>query len=120
LDLYPTVAALAGFKPPSGLQGKNIAKTLDNPEYEVRDMAFSISRWHGKLFYLVRTKKWAFIQYGENGEGGMELYNMKYDPKQYNNLAHFPKYKDIVKEMKERLKMKLKTVRNNDLGIQYK
>lgn len=119
LDLYPTVAELAGLKPPSGLQGKNIAKTLDDPEYEVRDMAFSISRWHGKLFYLVRTKKWAFIQYGENGEGGMELYNMKYDPKQYNNLAHYPQYQKIVSQLKTRLKMKLKTVRNNDLGIQY-
>src|SRR5699024_10367343 len=114
-----TVAELAGFKPPSGLQGKSLVKTLDDPEYQVRDMAFSISRCNGELFYLIRTNKWAYIQYGKNGKGGMELYNMQYDPKQYNNLAHYPQYEHLIKKMKERLKVKLKRVRNNDLGINY-
>ncbi len=119
LDLYPTVVSLAGFTPPSGLQGRSLVKTLDNPEYKARDMAFSISRWNGKLFYLIRTKKWAYIQYQEDGNGGMELYNMQYDPKQYNNLAYYPQYKDVLKDMQSRLKEKLKTVRNNDLGRSY-
>ncbi len=120
LDLYPTVASLAGFTPPSGIQGKSLVKTLDDPQYEVRDMAFSISRWNGQLFYLIRTKKWAYIQYQGDGEGGIELYNMLYDPKQFNNLAHYPQYKSVLKNMQSRLKEKLKTVRHNDLGRNYK
>lgn len=120
LDLYPTVAELAGFEAPTGLQGRSLVNTLDDPEYKVRDMAFSISGRHGKLFYLVRTDKWAFIQYDENGEGGMELYNMQYDPKQYHNLVHYPQYQEVVKSLKQRLEMKLKEARNNDLGIRYK
>jgi len=47
------------------------------------------------------------------------LFDMEYDSKQYNNLAHNPKYKHIVNEFQEKLKIKLKEVRNNDLGIEY-
>ncbi len=119
LDLYPTIAALAGLEVPSGLQGKNLAKTLDNPEYKVRDMAFSVSGKKGKMDFLLRSEKWAFIQYDEDGGAGMELYDMEYDPKQYNNLASFPQYRKTIEDFQEKLKLKLAEVRNNDLGINY-
>lgn len=117
LDLYPTVAELAGLKPSGHLQGKNIAKTLDDPTYAVRDMAFSVTQ-NGKSF-LIRTEKWAYIQYDEDAGSGMELYDMDHDPKQYNNLAQNPHYNSIVEQMQGRLRQKLKEVRNNDLGIDY-
>lgn len=119
LDLYPTVAALANLKTSAGIQGKNMAKTVDNPSYETRDMAFSVSGQKNKMSFLLRSKKWAFIQYDENGESGMELYDMEYDPKQYNNLASLPQYKEIIEDLQKTLKLKLIEVRNNDLGINY-
>ena len=117
LDLYPTVSELAGLKYSKNIQGKSIAKTLENPDVEVRDMAFSVSQ--GGKSFLVRTKKWAYIQYDEDAGSGMELFDMEYDPKQYNNLADNPQYADVRKEMQSRLRAKLKGVRNNDLNIQY-
>lgn len=117
LDLYPTAAALAGIETSPDLQGKSLVKTLDDPEHEVRDMAFSVSL--GGKALLVRTKKWSYIQYDEDAGGGMELYDMEFDTKQYNNLAHLPQYKEVVKQMQHQLKQKLKEVRTNDLGIRY-
>ncbi|MCG2460617.1 sulfatase [Flavobacteriaceae bacterium F89] len=117
LDLYPTVAELAGIKPSNKLQGKNIAKTLDDPDYAVRDMVFSVTQ--GGKSFLVRTDKWAYIQYDEDAGSGMELYDMDLDPKQYNNLALNPHYSSILKKMQERLRKKLREVRTNDLGIRY-
>ena len=67
----------------------------------------------------MRTEKWSYIQYGEDASGGMELFDMETDPKQFNNLAQIPHYADIVRQMKEKLKSKLKEVRTNDLDIQY-
>ena len=119
LDLYPTVAELAGLKYSKHLQGKSLVDVLDNPEHSVRDMAFSISHRNGTFSFLLRTPKWAFIQYDEDGAAGMELFDMVYDPKQFNNLAQNPKYAQTVKFFQEKLKEKLREVRDNDLGIAY-
>lgn len=119
LDLYPTVAELAGLDYSGHLQGKSLVKTLDNPDYSVRDVAFSMHRWRGNFAYLLRSDKWAYIQYDEDGGSGMELFDMEHDPGQYNNLAHNPLYQDIVDEFQMRLKKKLQEVRDNDLDIEY-
>jgi len=117
LDLYPTVSELTGLEYPTNIQGKSIAKTLENPDIAVRDMAFSVSQ--GGKSFLIRTKKWAYIQYDEDAGSGMELFDMEYDPKQYTNLAHNPVYSEVRREMQSRLKTKLKEIRNNDLDIEY-
>lgn len=119
LDLYPTVAELAGLKTPKGVQGKSLVKTLDNPAAHVRDMAFSVAVWKNRESFLLRNEKWAYIQYDEDAKGGMELFDMETDPKQYNNLAHYPQYRNIVSEFQDKLKAKLKEVRTNDLGRTY-
>lgn len=118
IDLYPTVAELAGLETSPHLQGKSLVKTLDDPSFEVRDMAFSMNNWRGKT-YLLRTEKWAYIQYDEDAGSGIELYDMEYDPGQYNNLANNPAYANTVDEFRGLLKEKLKEVRDNDLGIDY-
>jgi choline-sulfatase len=117
IDLYPTVAELAELKYSEHLQGESLVETLDNPKQEVRDMAFSVSQG-GKTF-LLRTTKWAYIQYDEDGKAGMELFDMENDPEQFTNLAYSPEYLEIVTEFQQRLIDKLKTVRANDLDIDY-
>ena len=110
---------MAGLKASSQLQGKSIVKTLDDPSAKIRDVAFSVSVHRGVHAFLLRTDKWAYIQYGEDAKSGMELYNMEYDAKQYNNLANNPQFQDIVQEFQAKLKSKLEEVRDNDLGIAY-
>ena len=87
---------MAGLKASPHIQGKSIVKTLDDPSAKVRDAAFSVS--NGGSSFLLRTDKWAYIQYDEDAKSGMELYNMEYDEKQYNNLAHNPKFEEVVQE----------------------
>ncbi len=113
IDLYPTVARLCGLEVPKHLQGLDISQMLDNPEMEVREAAFSVAPM--RKGFLLRDHKYAFIQYRENGSGGIELYDVRADPNQYNNLAVLPKFKPIVDEYKAKLKAKLTEVRDNDL-----
>lgn len=117
LDLYPTITNLAGLKTSKHLQGKNIKETLSNPDYKVRDMAFSVSN-DGDAFML-RSEKWAYIQYNEDASDGIELYDMINDPKQFTNLADNLNYSKTVISFKKKLKAKLKEVRTNDLGFTY-
>ena len=119
IDLYPTLLELAGLSGAASKQGKSLVRTFDHPEIEVREAAFSVNTWKGTHTFLLRTRKWAFIQYGEEGEGGMELFDMEFDEKQFNNLAHHPRYAPVVKTFKAMLAQKLADVRSNDLGIDY-
>jgi len=117
IDLYPTVAELAGIQHSEHLQGKSLVKTIENPLHKVRDVAFSVTQG-GKTF-LLRDEYWAYIQYDENASAGMELFDMKKDPKQYTNLANNPDYEHIVADFRGKLKIKLQEIRTNDLGIDY-
>jgi len=117
LDLYPTVAELTGLKPSKHIQGRSLVQTIDSPDKKVRDMAFSVSQ-DGKSF-LLRTNEWAYIQYNEDASGGIELFDMKTDSKQFTNLAKDPSYANIVSSFQKKLKQKLIAVRSNDLGLMY-
>lgn len=117
IDMYPTVAELAGLEYSEHIQGKSLVNTLDNQNHKVRDMAFSVSQ--GGRTFLLRTDKWAYIQYDEDAKSGMELFDMENDPKQYVNLAYNPAYSKVVDEFQEKLRDKLEKIRTNDLGIDY-
>ena len=62
-----------------------MVKTFDNPAFKVRDMAFTVTQ--GGRSFLLRTKKWAYIQYNEDASAGIELFDMEKDPKQFTNIA---------------------------------
>ncbi len=113
LDLYPTLASLCGLPVPERLQGIDIAAMLDDPSHEVRDAAFVVN---GKGFSL-RGRRWSFLQYGEDGSQGYELFDMQSDPKQFENLAEVPEHQAVMARMKKALQAKLAQVRNNDLDL---
>ena len=117
LDLYPTLTSLCGLDVPERIQGKDISKMLDDQSHEVRDAAFSTAP--SRKGFLLRDHKWAFIQYGEDAKGGIELFDVAKDPKQYTNLADNPEYASVVKDYSSKLAAKLTDVRTNDLGIDY-
>jgi iduronate 2-sulfatase len=106
IDLYPTVSNLCGLKIPGNIQGKNISCMLDDPSVKVRDAALSSGKGR-----LLRTEKWALLDYGKNGE----LYDMEKDPKQYHNLFGDSNYAEVLAELKAKLKAKLSEIGENDL-----
>ncbi len=120
LDLYPTISSLCGLQVPAGIQGKNLAPLLDDPTLSVREAAFSVDpRNKGNRGFLLRDDRWAYIQYREDASGGIELFDMEKDPKQYTNLAEKPGYEKVVAQFKHRMAEKLKAIRTNDLGHSY-
>jgi iduronate 2-sulfatase len=115
LDLYPTVSALCGLPDQPRLQGKDISKMLDDPKHTVRSAAFSVAP--ARRGFLLREDEWAYIQYGENGVRGIELYNVKKDPQQYTSLAKNPAHQKTVTRFKAQMTAKLRAIRNNDLKL---
>ena len=91
VDIFPTLADLAGLSIPKEVQGKSLVPILKNSKATVRDGALSLNKG-----YSLRTADWAYMRYNN---GSTELYDMKADPNQFTNLAKHP---DLVKQ-RERL-----------------
>ncbi|MEZ6014083.1 MAG: sulfatase [Planctomycetota bacterium] len=113
-DLFPTTASLCGLEVPARIQGHDLTALLDDSKARVRDMAFSVAPM--REGFLVREKRWAYIQYGEDGSKGRELYDTLKDPQQFTNLAGDKRYEKEVARLSERLAEKLREVRDTDLA----
>ncbi|MCB2074677.1 MAG: sulfatase [Novosphingobium sp.] len=100
LDLYPTIAELAGLAPPSHVEGRSLAPLLENPKAE---------NWnHGALSQIgdgrsVRFGDWRYTEWGKDGVKGRELYNLRDDPGEYRNLAHDAQFAEVILRLKEML-----------------
>jgi iduronate 2-sulfatase len=113
LDLYPTTAALCGLPDQRRLQGKDLSSLLDDPGKQVRAAAFCVSPI--QKGFLLREDRWAYMQYGEDGKRGAELFDMEADPKQYVNLAASAEHAERVAIFSKGMAAKLASLRANDL-----
>jgi iduronate 2-sulfatase len=85
IDLYPTIADLAGLKDqaPAILQGVSLRPLLEQPERRdwAKPYAYTITHQQGES---IRTPRWRFSRWGEAGE---ELYDLQEDPEEHINLT---------------------------------
>lgn len=98
VDVYPTLAELAGLQAPEYLDGVSLRPMLDTPDHGVKDAAFSQVR-DG---YAVRTARWRYIEWAE-GAKGAQLYDMEGDPDETANLAQDARHAGTVAEMQRLL-----------------
>ena len=103
IDIYPTLAELAGLAIPKHVQGRSLVPAIEKPSADVHAEVFCTKR-NGQL---LRTKKWAFLSFQD---GTAELYDMASDPKQFTNLAKEEKHAEVVAELRERLQKKLAAI----------
>lgn len=104
VDLYPTIAELAGLTPPAGLQGESLLPLLKDPVSKEwgKTFAFTISRSGGES---IRTHEWRYTQWGY-GAKGKELFDLKNDPGEFTNLAGNPQYAAQRKRLEKQLDAK--------------
>jgi arylsulfatase A-like enzyme len=98
VDLYPTLADLAGLKPTTPVDGVSLAPMLRDPAATVKDAAFTQAR-NG---YAVRTSRWRYIEW-EGGEQGTQLYDMEKDPSESMNLASDAQHAATVSDLRARI-----------------
>jgi uncharacterized sulfatase len=103
LDIYPTLADLAGVTPPAGLAGRSLRPLLNNPEAAWDHPAFTQVQ-RGKVpGYSIRTERWRYTEW-DRGAKGVELYDEAADPQELKNLAREPEYADVCARLKAQLR----------------
>ena len=83
IDVYPSLADLAGLPLPGYLDGKSIKPQLADPTHP-RGPAISS---YGEGNTAIRTERWRYIRYEDGSE---ELYDHHADPDEWINLANDP------------------------------
>ncbi len=98
LDMYPTIADLAGIKVPPAVEGRSLRPLLENPEARWDHPAYTQVQRLGGPGYSVRTERWSYMEWNR-GAAGRELYDLRADPGEMNNLAGNPSYAATLAEM---------------------
>ena len=99
VDIYPTLADLAGLAPPSDLEGTSLRALLADPQAEWQRPAFTQTLYVDTPGYSVRTDRWRYTEWGKQGDQGIELYDHDSDPKEMNNLASSDQHAEIMERL---------------------
>lgn len=102
MDLYPSLADLAGFDLPSHLDGKSLVPQIKNPNTPTSPVLSSYRfTWREQAVtgHAVRSKRYRYIYYPEIHLE--ELYDHKNDPNEWHNIAYKAGNESIIAEHRE-------------------
>lgn len=136
LDVYPTVCDLAGLPPPDWLQGHSLRPLLEGQAESIRNEVFAEVTFHAgyepqrcirtTTHKLIRhfdedpspvmvniddsPSKTLFHQHGfaARPRSTVQLYDLILDPAERNNLAGDPAYREVERDLTERLEAWMK------------
>ena len=93
VDIYPTLADLAGLQRPTGPQpidGTSLKEILKNPSKEIKDHIYHAYLRQGNLGEAIRTKRFRMVRWtnlNDNSKVQYELYDYENDPLEKENTA---------------------------------
>lgn len=108
IDLTATIMDLAGVPAPH-MQGVSLLPVLNDPQAKLRDDWYFHHDVHtrskGKPLPKcegVRTERWKYIHYKETSPAQEELFDLKADPMEQNNLAGKPEHSARLSALRQR------------------
>lgn len=110
IDLYPTLAELAGLEAPPDLDGASRADLLDDPMLPGLTAAFSQYRDPAREIWgcTLRTDSFRYTEWfpapRRDDVVDRELYQIEEDPFEQNNLADKPEYREEAERLSRLLR----------------
>lgn len=107
VDIYPTLADLAGLPLPSHLEGKSLKPLLADPKHPWKSAAFSqyprTVKGKKLMGYSMRTDRYRFTRWADRDDqskvDAVELYDHQTDPQENINIADDPANKALVEKL---------------------
>ncbi len=114
VDFYPTLAELCGLKAPSHVAGISLAGVLDDASAMPRDSALT-QYANG---YSLRTERYRYTEWGENGAEGVELYDHRTDPSEMKNIAGDEAQQATLEKLSKRLRERIEEAQTAPEGLE--
>ena len=103
VDIYPTLAELAGLPSPKHLEGISFKPLLENPELAWKSAAFSQYPRKSVMGYSMRTDRYRLTVWVERKDhskvDATELYDHQNDLEENRNVAGLPANAALVKKL---------------------
>ncbi|MDZ4797149.1 MAG: sulfatase, partial [Bryobacteraceae bacterium] len=104
VDIYPTLADVAGLPLPRHLEGISFKPLLDDPKRPWKSAAFSqYPRGRKLMGYSMRTERYRFTVWLDRQDHSkveaVELYDHQTDPQENTNIAGQPANADLVNRL---------------------
>ena len=104
VDIYPTLAHLAGLPLPAHLEGTSFKPLLDQPDRPWKSAAFSqFPRGKALMGYTMRTDRYRYTKWVNRKDpakvDAVELYDHQTDPQENTNLAKDPAKREIIADL---------------------
>jgi choline-sulfatase len=113
VDFYPTLAELCGLTAPKYISGVSLVPVLKNPTAKPREAAFT---QYGSG-YSLRTVRYRYTEWGNNGEDGAELYDHENDSDEMVNLADRKQYAETVARLSRQLRARIEVAKRRPQGL---
>ena len=97
IDIYPTLLELVGLPPKTDLEGRSLLPLMKNPNAKWDRPVLCTFAPHN---HSLRSRDYHYIHYADGSE---ELYDMRVDPHEFDNLADQSKYAPVLTEFRRRL-----------------
>jgi len=105
IDIPSTIIDLAGLQQPDSWHGKSLMPVVSGRQQSIgRDTVLIEHLWEFENIPPsegVRTNEWKYFRY-VNDKSWEELYNLKNDPQEANNLAGNPEYRQVLDKLREK------------------
>lgn len=95
IDIFPTLTELCDVKDGQARDGVSLASMLKDPA-SARDRDVLLPGMEPNA-YAIMNQNWRYIRYADDTE---ELYNVKQDPNEWNNLAGDPEFAGVKKRLR--------------------
>ncbi|WP_439584952.1 sulfatase-like hydrolase/transferase [Dyadobacter bucti] len=97
-DIFPTLASLTALPKPEAVDGLSLSDVISGKSKGVRESLFTAYR---HFVRAVRDREWKLIRYPERDY--TQVFNLKKDPLELDNLAGKPAYRDKEEQLKKLL-----------------
>ncbi|MDA7640250.1 sulfatase [Opitutaceae bacterium] len=108
IDMYPTLADIAGLDSPQNIEGKSLVPLIADPKAWDNQDTVAFSQFHraGNQGYSVRTQNLRYTEWRSAKTGkivAQELYDHRSDPQENVNVAGSPECKEQLSYAQSRL-----------------